>query len=102
MGTPDFAAATLARLSDDGHDIAAVYTRAPAKAGRGMALTPSPVHALAERLGFTVLTPNTLRDAEAAETFRSHDADVAVVVAYGIILPQVILDVPRQIGRAHV
>ena len=96
MGTPDFAVPTLARLAQDGHDIAAVYTRAPAKAGRGMSLRPSPVHALAETLGVPILTPATLRAPEAAGTFASHGADVAVVVAYGMLLPQAILDAPRH------
>ena len=96
MGTPDFAVPTLARLAEDGHSIAAVYTRAPAKAGRGMALRPSPVHALADRLGLPVLTPSTLKGPEAAETFAAHRADVAVVVAYGMLLPQAILDIPRH------
>lgn len=95
MGTPDFAAATLARLAADGHEIVAAYTRAPAKAGRGMALTPSPVHLLADRLGIPVLTPSSLRTPEAVETFEAHDVDLGVVVAYGIILPQAILDAPR-------
>ena len=96
MGTPDFAVPTLARLAQDGHTIAAVYTRAPAKAGRGMTLRPSPVHALAGTLGAPVLTPATLRTAEAVEIFAGHGADVAVVVAYGMLLPQAILDLPRH------
>jgi methionyl-tRNA formyltransferase len=96
MGTPDFAVPTLARLAQDGHDIAAVYTRAPAKAGRGMSLRPAPVHALAVTLGLPVLTPATLRTEEAAETFTGHRADVAVVVAYGMLLPQAILDAPKH------
>ena len=96
MGTPDFAVQTLARLAADGHAIAAVYTRAPARAGRGMALKPSPVHVLAETLGAPVLTPATLKDPQAAETFAGHAADVAVVVAYGMLLPQAILDLPRH------
>jgi methionyl-tRNA formyltransferase len=96
MGTPDFAVPTLARLAQDGHDIAAVYTRAPAKAGRGMSLRPSPVHALADNLGIPVLTPASLRSPDAVETFAGHRADVAVVVAYGMLLPQAILDVPRH------
>jgi methionyl-tRNA formyltransferase len=96
MGTPDFAVPTLARLHADGHVIAAVYTRAPAKAGRGMALRPSPVHACAEALGLPVLTPATLKTEEAAATFSGHEADVAVVVAYGMLLPQRILDLPRH------
>ncbi len=96
MGTPDFAVPTLARLCADDHAVIAVYTRAPAKSGRGMALRPSPVHALADRLGLPVLTPATLRDVEAAEIFVAHRADVAVVVAYGMLLPQTILDLPRH------
>jgi methionyl-tRNA formyltransferase len=96
MGTPDFAVPTLARLHADGHTIAAVYTRAPAKAGRGMSLRPSPVHARAQALGLPVLTPTTLKGDEAAETFAGHGADVAVVVAYGMLLPQRILDLPRH------
>lgn len=96
MGTPDFAVPTLEKLAQDGHAIAAVYTRAPAKAGRGMSLRPSPVHALAEKLGVPVLTPATLRTPEAAETFAAHRADVAVVVAYGMLLPQAILDAPKH------
>ena len=95
MGTPDFAVPTLDRLHADGHSLAAVYTRAPAKAGRGMALKPSPVHARAEALGIPVLTPATLKSGEAVETFAGHGADVAVVVAYGMLLPQTILDAPR-------
>ncbi|SFG86495.1 methionyl-tRNA formyltransferase [Methylobacterium gossipiicola] len=96
MGTPDFAVPTLARLHADGHTIAAVYTRAPAKAGRGMALKPSPVQVMAEGLGAPVLTPATLKTPEAVETFRKHAADVAVVVAYGMLLPQAILDLPHH------
>ncbi|GJD41672.1 MULTISPECIES: methionyl-tRNA formyltransferase [Methylobacterium] len=96
MGTPDFAVATLARLAEDGHDIAAVYTRAPARSGRGMALRPSPVHALADGLGLPVHTPATLKSPDALTLFRSHGCDVAVVVAYGMLLPQAILDVPRH------
>lgn len=94
MGTPDFAVPTLAEIVGHGHEVVAVYTRAPAKAGRGMELRPSPVQAMAERLRLPVLTPATLRTDEAVETFRAHQADVAVVVAYGMLLPQAILDVP--------
>ncbi|MCJ2036651.1 methionyl-tRNA formyltransferase [Methylobacterium sp. J-068] len=96
MGTPDFAVPTLARLAADGHEIVAVYTRAAAKAGRGMALRPSPVQVMAEPLGAPILTPATLKSPEAAETFAGHDADVAVVVAYGMLLPRAILDLPRH------
>ncbi|GEP10944.1 methionyl-tRNA formyltransferase [Methylobacterium gnaphalii] len=96
MGTPDFAVPTLAQIVADGHEVAAVYTRAPARAGRGMSLRPSPVHALAELEGLTVYTPATLRSEEAAKVFAGHAADVAVVVAYGLLLPQPILDAPRH------
>ncbi len=92
MGTPDFAVPTLLEVVGGGHDVAAVYTRAPRPAGRGMALNPSPVAREAERFGLPVLTPKTLRDADAAVAMRAHGADAAVVVAYGLILPQAILD----------
>ncbi|GLS42644.1 methionyl-tRNA formyltransferase [Methylobacterium brachythecii] len=96
MGTPDFAVPTLARILSDGHEVSAVYTRAPAKAGRGMSLRPSPVHALAESEGLAVHTPVTLRTEEAARVFAAHEADIAVVVAYGLLLPEPILDAPRH------
>jgi methionyl-tRNA formyltransferase len=95
MGTPDFAVPTLAAIVGQGHEVAAVYTRAPAAAGRGMALRPSPVQGMAERFGIPVLTPKSLRAEDAAETFRGHHADVAVVVAYGMLLPKAILEAPR-------
>ena len=95
MGTPDFSVPTLLELAAHGHEIAAVYTRAPKPAGRGMKLQASPVEQEARRLGIPVLTPSTLKTAEALEEFRAHDADAAVVVAYGMILPQAILDAPK-------
>jgi methionyl-tRNA formyltransferase len=96
MGTPDFAVPTLSALADHGHEIAAVYTRAPKPGGRrGLALQPTPVEQEARRRGFPVATPKTLRTAEALAEFRSHHADAAVVVAYGMILPQAILDAPK-------
>ncbi|ADH87395.1 methionyl-tRNA formyltransferase [Ancylobacter novellus DSM 506] len=96
MGTPDFAVSTLAEIVGSGHEVVAAYTRAPAASGRrGLELVPSPVHRAAEKLGVPVLTPSTLRTEEAAETFAAHEADVAVVVAYGRILPQMILDAPK-------
>ena len=103
MGTPDFAVPTLRELAARGHDVAAAYTRAPKPAGRrGMELTPSPVEREARRLGLPVLTPKTLRTAEAVETFRAHRADVAVVVAYGLILPKDILEaVPLGCFNLH-
>ena len=94
MGTPDFAVPTLSALVGHGHEIVACYTRAPAPAGRGMALRLSPVHEAANRFGIPVLTPSTLRTDEAVAEFKHHQADVAVVVAYGMILPKAILDVP--------
>jgi methionyl-tRNA formyltransferase len=94
MGTPDFAVPTLLELVAHGHEIAAVYTRAAKPAGRGMKLQPTPVAQQAERLGIPVLTPTTLKTPEALEAFRAHQADVAVVVAYGMILPKAILDAP--------
>lgn len=94
MGTPEFAIPTLAEIAGTGHDVAAVYTQPPRRAGRGMAERKSPVHAYADDLGLPVLTPQSLRTPEAAETFRSHQADVAVVVAYGLILPKPILEIP--------
>jgi len=95
MGTPDFAVPTLLELAAAGHEIVAVYTRAAKPAGRGMALQPSPVEREAWRLGLPMHTPSTLKGAEAAAAFRAHDADAAVVVAYGLILPKPILDAPR-------
>ena len=94
MGTPDFAVPTLLELVAHSHEIVAVYTRAAKPSGRGMKLQPTPVEAQATRLGIPVLTPTTLKTPEAEATFRAHEADAAVVVAYGMILPQNILDVP--------
>jgi methionyl-tRNA formyltransferase len=94
MGTPDFAVPTLAEIVGRGHDVAAVYTRAPQPAGRGMELRPSPVEREARRFGIEVLTPKTLRSPQAEQAFRAHGADAAVVVAYGLILPKPILDAP--------
>jgi methionyl-tRNA formyltransferase len=93
MGTPDFAVPTLLELVGGGHEIAAVYTRAPQPAGRGMELRRSPVAREAERFGLPVFTPKTLRATDAADAMRAHGADAAVVVAYGLILPKPILDV---------
>src|SRR3954470_19845119 len=95
MGTPDFAVPTLLELVAHGHEIAAVYTRAAKPAKRGLKLQPSPVEQEARRLGIAVLTPATLKTPEALEKFREHDADAAVVVAFGMILPPAILDAPR-------
>src|SRR6476660_7143249 len=95
MGTPEFAVPTLKELVAHGHEIAAVYTRAAKPAGRGMKLQLSPVEQEARRLGIPVFTPTTLKTPQALEQFHAHNADAAVVVAYGIILPRAILDAPR-------
>jgi len=95
MGTPDFAVPTLLDLAARGHDIVAVYARAPRPAGRGLEMQPTPVEREARRLSFPIHTPKTLKDAAAQHAFSAHGADVAVVVAYGLLLPQPILDAPR-------
>jgi methionyl-tRNA formyltransferase len=95
MGTPDFAVPTLRALAEHGHQIVAVYTRASKRSGRGMKLQPTPVEQEARRLEIPALAPTTLKTPEAEAAFRAHDADAAVVVAYGMILPQAILDAPR-------
>jgi methionyl-tRNA formyltransferase len=95
MGTPKFSVPTLLELASHGHEIAAVYTRAPKPGGRGMKLQPTPVELEARRLGIPVATPKTLKTPEALDAFRAHGADAAVVVAYGMILPQAILDAPK-------
>jgi methionyl-tRNA formyltransferase len=96
MGTPEFSVPVLDGLMAAGHEIAAVYTQPPRPAGRGKKDRPSPVHARAEALGLTVRHPRTLRDAEAQAEFAALRADVAVVVAYGLILPQPVLDAPAR------
>ena len=96
MGTPDFSVPLLSEIVGQGHDVAACYTRAPKPGGRrGLEQVKSPVHQTAEKFNIPVFTPKTLREAESAATFRAHDGDVAVVAAYGLILPQEILDAPR-------
>jgi methionyl-tRNA formyltransferase len=94
MGTPDFAVPTLREILDRGHEVVAVYTRAPKPGGRrGLDVVPSPVEREARGRGLPVLTPATLRGAEAESAMRAHGAELAVVVAYGLILPKPILDV---------
>jgi methionyl-tRNA formyltransferase len=94
MGTPDFAVPTLAEILGQGHEVVAVYTRPPAAAGRGMQLRPSPVQRLAEQFAIPVFTPKSLREEAAAAAFRGLAVDVAVVVAYGLILPKPVLEAP--------
>jgi len=95
MGTPDFAVPVLQALVDAGHNVVAAYSQPPRPAGRGKALMPSPVHQRADRLGIDVRTPLTLKDAAAQAEFAALGADVAVVAAYGLILPRAVLDAPR-------
>ena len=95
MGTPEFAVPTLDALIEAGHDIAAVYTQPPRRAGRGKALSPSPVQRRAEGAGLEVRTPASLRDPAAQQAFAALDLEAAVVAAYGLILPEPILAAPR-------
>ena len=95
MGTPEFAVPTLVELAARGHEIAAVYTRAPKPAGRGMDVQHTPVEQEARRLALAMHTPRSLKDDEAQAAFRAHNADAAVVVAYGLILPKSVLAAPR-------
>ncbi len=97
MGTPDFAVPTLDALLAAGHEVVAVYTQPPRPGGRrGKELTPSPVHKRAEAAGIEVRTPERLRGAEEQAAFAALDLDVAVVAAYGLILPEPILNAPRH------
>ncbi|WP_086619571.1 methionyl-tRNA formyltransferase [Erythrobacter tepidarius] len=96
MGTPDFAVPALRALHAAGHEIACAYTQPPRPAGRGKKLMPSPVQVEAERLGLMVRSPLSLRGGEAQADFAALGADVAVVAAYGLILPQPVLDAPRR------
>jgi len=95
MGTPDFAVPSLRALVEAGHEVACVYSQPPRPAGRGQQVQKSPVHRFADEHGITVRTPKTLRNAEAQAEFADLKADAAVVAAYGLILPQPVLDAPR-------
>jgi methionyl-tRNA formyltransferase len=95
MGTPDFAVPTLSALVAAGHDVVAVYTQPPRPAGRGKTLSPSAVQRRAEALGIVVRYPASLKGAEAQAEFAAFGADVAVVAAYGLILPRAVLDAPK-------
>lgn len=95
MGTPDFAVTALVALHQAGHDIVAVYAQPPKPAGRGHQVQKTPVHSKAEELGIPVFTPRSLRNAEEQAAFAALQLDLAVVAAYGLILPQAILDAPR-------
>ena len=96
MGTPDFSVAALDALVDQGHEVAAVYCQPPRPAGRGKRDRPSPVQVRAEALGLPVRHPKSLKSPEAQADFASFDAEIAVVVAYGLLLPQPILNAPAR------
>ncbi len=96
MGTPEFAVPALRALYAAGHDIVAVYSQPPRRAGRGKKLTPSPVQQVAEELGLEVRVPVSLKTDDAKAEFAELDLDAAVVAAYGLILPQAILDAPKM------
>jgi methionyl-tRNA formyltransferase len=95
MGSPDFAVPSLNALVEAGHDVVCVYSQPPRPAGRGKSERKTAVHERADALGIEVRTPRTLRDEEKQALFRSLDADLAVVAAYGLILPKPILDAPK-------
>jgi methionyl-tRNA formyltransferase len=95
MGTPEFSVTTLNAVADAGHTIVAVYSQPPRPKGRGLELVPSPVHSAALKRGFQVFTPKSLKSEEVQQHFQSHTADVAVVVAYGLLLPKPVLTAPR-------
>jgi len=96
MGTPDFSVPILTAIIGHGYEVAAVYTQPPRPAGRrGLELTKSPVHEKAEEFGIPVFTPTSLKGEEEQAAFTSLEADVAIVVAYGLLLPKAILDAPR-------
>ena len=96
MGTPDFALPTLLALHEAGHDIAAAYTQPPRPAGRGKQERKSPVHLAAEKLGIPVCHPASLRDLDTQADFLAYEAELGVVVAYGLILPRAILEAPAR------
>ncbi len=99
MGTPDFAAASLKKIIEANieqkHNVVGVYTQPPRKAGRGKSLKKSAVHILAEKNNIKVFTPKNFRDQKDIDVFASHKADVAIIVAYGLLLPKAILDAPK-------
>ncbi|GAB5446906.1 methionyl-tRNA formyltransferase [Gymnodinialimonas sp.] len=96
MGTPDFSVPVLDALVEAGHDIAAVYSQPPRPAGRGKKDRPSPVQARSEALGLPIRHPVSLKGADEQADFAALNADIAVVVAYGLILPQAVLDAPKR------
>src|SRR5688572_9316381 len=95
MGTPGFAVPALEALVESSHHVVAVYSQPPRPAGRGMVETPSAVHLTASKHGIPAFTPTSLKTPDEQVRFRELGADIAVVAAYGLILPQVILDLPK-------
>ena len=96
MGTPSFAVPTLEALDSSSHDVVACYTRAPKPAGRrGLQLTSTPVHLTAEKLGIPIFHPSSFSSSEVQNEFASHACDLAIVVAYGLLLPKQILESPK-------
>ncbi len=95
MGTPDFAAVALQSLIDSPHNVIAAYSQPPRPKGRGHKIQKSPVHQLAETHGISVFTPKSLKSEEAQQEFASHNADIGIVAAYGLLLPQAVLDAPK-------
>lgn len=96
MGSPKFAVPSLDALVEDGHEVVAVYCQPPRPAGRGKGERKTPVHERADELGIDVRTPRTLRDGQEQERFRDLSSDLAIVAAYGLILPRPILDAPGR------
>ena len=96
MGTPDFSVPALAALCESAHEVVCVYSQPPRPKGRGHQVQNSPVHAYAETQGVPVFTPKSLKSEDVQAVFAAHDLDVAVVAAYGLILPKAILDAPRH------
>ncbi len=96
MGTPEFSVATLVEIIGQGHEVVAVYSQPPRKAGRGMEFKKTPVHEKAEQFGLPVFTPEDFKKTEDRELFKSHQADVAIIVAYGLLLPIEILEAPAH------
>lgn len=101
MGTPDFSVPVLEKLIEK-HDVVAVYTRAPKESGRGKRINKSPIHLLAEKAGIEVRTPKTLRNIDEQNILREYNADIAIVAAYGLLLPQEVLDMfPKGCVNVH-
>lgn len=96
MGTPEFSVPTLTEIVSSGHEVVAVYTRAPKPAGRGQEERKSAVHVAAEGFGIPVFTPKSLKGLDEQGVFALHDADIGIVVAYGLLLPKAILEAPRM------